>query len=162
MEDSGDRIVIPPGRSDETGVDREIQEKPPFKPLHHVVIPDTGKSESFIDVAREKADRLTELATQDPVGNLFIATAIVAAHLDMYPLACGAFVGGIYHIESIDKIQRRKEQLLKRAKDHPDRLKQLDEIHERLESGSLSDKYTAWLYRNLREKVVNEVAKKQA
>jgi hypothetical protein len=96
-------------------------------------------------LGKENLKRGVEMFTQDPVGGLFIATAIVAANLDFYPLAISAFGGGIYHITEIDKLQRRKQGLLERAKSEPRLLQKLDDIHSRLESGDLSDKYTAWL-----------------
>ncbi len=40
-----ERIVIPSGRSDESGASANQQERPPFKPLADVVVPDIGKYE---------------------------------------------------------------------------------------------------------------------
>jgi len=108
------------------------------------------------EFAKDKIIRFGEIVTEDPVGDLMIATAVVAAHLDFYPLAAGAFAGGIYHINETDKLQKRKERLLKKAKDSPRLLKRLDDVHLRLEDGNLSDKYTAWLYKRLRNKVLSE------
>lgn len=122
---------------------------------------------SNIDVAAEKEDkgmssseakgktaRLVEIVIQDPVGDMFIAASIIAAHLDNYPLATMLFSGGMYHIYAIDKIQRRKEKLLIRAKDNPGLLRRLDNIHTNLDNGDASDKYTTWLYRNLRKQII--------
>jgi hypothetical protein len=74
-------------------------------------------------------------------------------------VAVGGLIGGIYHYHKIHGLNMKFKNLLKKTKDNPAKVKKIDYFFNNLDKGNLSDKYTVYLYKRQREKIIRTINK---